>query len=233
MPRSYSFDHFTSGTPDPSKIATTNDSQHPVKSETPLPEQEGLHYGRQHAETVMRAQARQMDRETEEILEETSSEMNEQPPARLSAKDEGEESSAGATESEPPALQETPVATEPPSAEAAQAVEPPSTLEAEKKVVQRPRRRTATKRASTQRKPAKRAAAKREHHTSVARRSEGKQKATGPRKKTATRPAQKPTRGTKSIAGTKAASRTARGGRKPAAKAKTTRGTARRPTKKR
>jgi hypothetical protein len=189
MPRSYSFDHFTAVQPDPSKIGTTNDAQHPVKSETPLPEQEGLHYGRQHAETVMRAQARQMERETEQLLEESSAERDE-------------------------------------------AVEPPSTPEAQQDVVQRPRRRTATKRASTQRKPAKRAAAKREHHTSVAQRSERKPKATGSRKKTATRPARKAARGTKSIAGTTAVARTVRRGRKPAAK-KTTRGTARRPTKKR
>jgi hypothetical protein len=85
MPRSYSFDHFTAVKPDSSKVETATGSHHPVKSETPMPEHEGIHYGRQHAQTVARAQARRMDHEAEQRLAEETGMMDEEPPAELAS----------------------------------------------------------------------------------------------------------------------------------------------------
>jgi len=206
MPRSYSFDHFTAAKPDVSKVENAHGSHHPVKSETPMPEQEGLHYGRQHAQTVARLQARRMDREAEQRLTEEIQMMDEMPP-----------------------LEPEEAAKSPPSEDALAAPQEPGELPRRRVAAKRaPAQRKRAKRAPA----AKRASAKkREHHTSVARRPT--RKSTSARKKTATRPARKATRGTKQVARSGAMARTARGGKRPTAKKTPSRGTARRTSKRR
>jgi hypothetical protein len=93
---------------------------------------------------------------------------------------------------------------------------------------------------AAKRKPRKRAQAtkragakKPEHHTSVARRSTRKRGAASARKTTKAQPKRRATRGTKEVASTGAVARTARAGKKPTAKAKTSRVPARRTPKRR
>jgi hypothetical protein len=206
MPRSYSFDHFTAMKPDVSKTEAAGGNHHPVKSETPMPEPEGLHYGRQHAETVAWAQARRMDREAEQRLTEETQMMDEQPPAEPV---EAADSPSPETELAPP--------------------REPSPKSRRRVAAKRaPAQRKRAKRAPA----AKRASSKKEeHHTSVARRPA--RKAASSRKKAATRPARKTTRGTKQLSRAGAMARTGRGGKRPTAKKTAIRGTARRAPKRR
>jgi hypothetical protein len=61
MPRSYSFDHFQVPAAEPrSRSLRRQDKQHLADSRHGLPEQEGIHYGKSHSETVeiLKARAR-------------------------------------------------------------------------------------------------------------------------------------------------------------------------------
>jgi hypothetical protein len=70
MPRTYSFDHFTTAKPDASKQkhGSEREKHTPLKSEAAEPSSESIHYGHPHAQTEELYKQRREEHEREEAL---------------------------------------------------------------------------------------------------------------------------------------------------------------------